>query len=568
MYQVIKRDRKVTDFNIKKISKAIEKAFISQNRIYDNSVIDMLALKVTSHFENKIYDHKIAVEDIQDSVEDILSQSGYSDVAKAYILYRRQREKARSMKYTITKYKTMLDNYVDNKEEPKSDSIGCIILNNNGRLTKNYWFSEIYDDEIVNAHKNGSFYIHSLNRITPERYCLSLKEIVVKGLKDKHHKIFYAPAKHLWEICDQLAAFYTLMQYEWSQELILTSIDTYLAPFIRMDQLGEDRIRESLSSLIDVLNLPTREGVECPQSYFMFDWNVPQKVKNEKVFLGDYQDFTYGDCEKEQEQINRLFLEIMLEKEKTYPISIYNQKALDSHEENQQLLMTLIGKTGIPFFSRLDSIECSVGRISINVARLAYLSKNEADFMNRFNHLMDIAARGLNIKREIIDKFFNQELYPLSRYFHKKKESCCSIALAGIDHLAMNIEWLKEEEIHDFTIKIIKYALSKAKDYRKIYEYNYLVEGHTNQEASLRFYRKDKEKYPNMKNSYCSKIVNEDLLQRLDKEEDYACLLEHAVEISIKENYLQWKSLRSFIEKVMDNYHFSIVKIKNEERSL
>ena len=233
MYQVIKRDGKITEFDLKKITRAIEKAFISLKKEYHPSVIDMLALKVTSDFEKKIKDHKIAVEDIQDSVEDILSQAGYSDVAKSYILYRKQREKVRNMKSTILDYKDLVNSYVNatdwrvKENSTVTYSVGGLILSNSGAITANYWLSEIYDQEIADAHRDGDFHIHDLSMLTG--YCAgwSLKQLIQEGLGGIPGKITSKPAKHLASLCNQMVNFLGIMQNEWAGAQAFSSFDTY-----------------------------------------------------------------------------------------------------------------------------------------------------------------------------------------------------------------------------------------------------------------------------------------------------------------------------------------------------
>lgn len=266
MYQVIKRDGKITEFDLKKITRAIEKAFISLKKEYHPSVIDMLALKVTSDFEKKIKDHKIAVEDIQDSVEDILSQAGYSDVAKSYILYRKQREKVRNMKSTILDYKDLVNSYVNatdwrvKENSTVTYSVGGLILSNSGAITANYWLSEIYDQEIADAHRDGDFHIHDLSMLTG--YCAgwSLKQLIQEGLGGIPGKITSKPAKHLASLCNQMVNFLGIMQNEWAGAQAFSSFDTYLAPFVKVDNLPYDQVKKCIESFIYGVNTPSRWG--------------------------------------------------------------------------------------------------------------------------------------------------------------------------------------------------------------------------------------------------------------------------------------------------------------------
>ncbi|MBO5842512.1 MAG: ribonucleoside triphosphate reductase, partial [Clostridia bacterium] len=262
MYKVLKRDGKVVDFNLSKISDAIKMAFEAQERQFHPSVIDFLALKVTADFEPKIKDGLIAVEDVQDSVENVLVQGGYGDVAKAYILYRRQREKMRNMKSTILDYKEIVDKYVKNTDWRVKEnstvtySVGGLILSNSGAITANYWLSEIYDDEIGNAHRNADIHIHDLSMLTG--YCAgwSLKQLIQEGLGGVTGKITSAPAKHLATLCNQMVNFLGIMQNEWAGAQAFSSFDTYLAPFVKADNLDYDQVKKCIESFIYGVNTP------------------------------------------------------------------------------------------------------------------------------------------------------------------------------------------------------------------------------------------------------------------------------------------------------------------------
>ncbi|HBE13798.1 MAG TPA: ribonucleoside triphosphate reductase, partial [Clostridiales bacterium] len=270
MYQVIKRDGKIAEFDITKISAAITLAFESQNKQYHPSVIDFLALKVTADFEPKIKDGKIAVEDIQDSVESVLVQAGYADVAKAYILYRKQREKLRNMKSTILDYKEVVDNYVKindwrvKENSTVTYSVGGLILSNSGAITANYWLSEIYDEEIANAHRGADMHIHDLSMLTG--YCAgwSLKQLIQEGLGGVSGKITSSPASHLATLCNHMVNFLGIMQNEWAGAQAFSSFDTYLAPFVKVDNLSYNQVKKCIESFIYGVNTPSRWGTQAP----------------------------------------------------------------------------------------------------------------------------------------------------------------------------------------------------------------------------------------------------------------------------------------------------------------
>ena len=365
MYQIIKRDGRLDDFDITKISAAITKAFIAQNRNYHPEVIDFLALKVTAAFEPKIKDNKVTIEDVQDSVESVLVQAGYDDVAKAYILYRRQREKLRNMKSTILDYKDLVDQYVKandwrvKENSTVTYSVGGLILSNSGAITANYWLSEIYDDEIANAHRNADIHIHDLSMLTG--YCAgwSLKQLIQEGLGGVTGKITSAPAKHLATLCNQMVNFLGIMQNEWAGAQAFSSFDTYLAPFVKYDNLSFDQVKKCVESFVYGVNTPSRWGTQAPFSNITLDWTVPADLAEQNCIIGGKEmDFKYKDCKKEMDMVNKAFLEIMIEGDANgrgfqYPIPTYSiTRDFDwSETENNRLLFEMTSKYGTPYFS-------------------------------------------------------------------------------------------------------------------------------------------------------------------------------------------------------------------------
>ncbi|MBP3678236.1 MAG: ribonucleoside triphosphate reductase, partial [Agathobacter sp.] len=306
MYQVKKRDGKIADFNLSKIAAAITKAFEAQELATHPDIIDMLALKVTADFMTKIKDGFVRVEDIQDSVESVLIQAGYSEVAKGYILYRKQREKIRNMKSTVLDYKEIVDNYVNvndwrvKENSTVTYSVGGLILSNSGAITANYWLSEIYDEEISNAHRNADIHIHDLSMLTG--YCAgwSLKQLIQEGLGGVPGKITSAPAKHLSTLCNQMVNFLGIMQNEWAGAQAFSSFDTYLAPFVKVDNLTYPEVKKCIEAFIYGVNTPSRWGTQAPFSNITLDWTVPADLANLPAIVGGKEmNFTYGDCKAE-----------------------------------------------------------------------------------------------------------------------------------------------------------------------------------------------------------------------------------------------------------------------------
>ena len=465
MFEVNKRDGSIVAFDIKLIRTAMSKAFDATERVWTEDILDILALRVTSNFQPKIEDNAINVEDIQDSVEFVLEEAGYFDVAKSYILYRKQREKIRNMKSTILDYKALVNSYVHDEDwrvkenSTVSYSLGGLILHNSGAITANYWLSEVYDEEICNAHKSASIHIHDLSMLSG--YCAgwSIKQLICDGLSGVPGKIASSPALHLSTLCNQMVNFLGILQNEWAGAQAFSSFDTYLAPYVKVDNLTYKQTKQCIQSFVYGVNTPSRWGCQAPFTNITLDWTVPKDLENEPALVGGEElDFTYGECKREMDMINKAFIEIMVEGDANgrgfqYPIPTYSiTRDFDwSETENNRLLFEMTAKYGTPNFSnyvnsdldpsdvrsmccrlRLDLRELrrkaggyfgsgestgSVGVVTINMPRLAYLSENEEDFFRRLNRLMDIAARSLDVKRKVLTRLLDQDLYPYTKRY-------------------------------------------------------------------------------------------------------------------------------------------------------
>ena len=320
MLSVKKRDGSIVEFNIHKIEEALEKAFIACDKPYNKEVLELLSLRVTANFSDKVEDGVVHVEDIQDSAEVVLIQASYVDVAKAYILYRKQHEKIRNMKTTIVDYKDTINNYLrinDWRVKENSTvtySVGGLILSNSGAITANYWLSEIYDQEIEQAHRNADIHIHDLSMLTG--YCAgwSLKQLIVEGLGGIPGKITSSPASHLSTLCNQMTNFLGIMQNEWAGAQAFSSFDTYLAPFVKADNLSYKETKQCIQSFIYGVNTPSRWGTQAPFTNVTLDWVVPNDMAELNAIVGGKeQNFKYKDCVKEMAMINKAFIEIMID---------------------------------------------------------------------------------------------------------------------------------------------------------------------------------------------------------------------------------------------------------------
>ena len=522
MYRVTKRDGTIAEFDIAKISSAITKAFDAMGKQYHPSVMDMLALRVTAEFEPKIKDELVAVEDIQDCVEKVLSEAGYADVAKAYILYRKQREKVRNVGSALLNYKDLVDNYLQindwrvKENSTVTYSVGGLILSNSGAITANYWLSEIYDPEVAEAHRNADLHLHDLSMLTG--YCAgwSLKQLIQEGLGGVVGKITSSPASHLSTLCNQMVNFLGIMQNEWAGAQAFSSFDTYLAPFVKVDNLTQKEVKQCVQSFVYGVNTPSRWGTQAPFSNITLDWTVPRDLKDQPAIVGGRErEFTYGDCQKEMDMVNKAFIEIMIEGDANgrgfqYPIPTYSiTRDFDwSESENNKLLFEMTAKYGTPYFSnyinsdmepndvrsmccrlRLDLRELrkksggffgsgestgSVGVVTINLPRIAYLAENEADFYARLDKLMDIAARSLKTKRTVITKLLNAGLYPYTkRYLGTFDNHFSTIGLIGMNEVGLNANWLRKDLTHPETQAFAKDVLNHMRERLSDYQEQY-----------------------------------------------------------------------------------------------
>ncbi len=622
MYQVTKRDGKVVDFEITKIAEAIRKAFEAQNKQYHPSVIDFLALRVTADFESKIKDDMIAVEDIQDSVEHVLGEAGYSDVAKAYILYRKQREKLRNMKSTILDYKDTVDSYVKvmdwrvKENSTVTYSVGGLILNNSGAITANYWLSEIYDEEIAAAHRSGDMHIHDLSMLTG--YCAgwSLKQLIQEGLGGVEGKITSAPAKHLATLCNQMVNFLGIMQNEWAGAQAFSSFDTYLAPFVKADNLPYDQVKKCIESFVFGVNTPSRWGTQAPFSNITLDWTVPNDLAELNCIVGGKEmPFKYKDCKKEMDMVNKAFIETMIEGDAQgrgfqYPIPTYSiTKDFDwSETENNRLLFEMTAKYGTPYFSnyinsdmepsdirsmccrlRLDLRELrkksggffgsgestgSVGVVTLNMPRIAYLAEDEQDFYHRLDKLMDIAARSLKIKRTIITKLLNEGLYPYTkRYLGTLDNHFSTIGLIGMNEVGLNAKWLRKDLTHtetqEFTKQVLDHMRERLMDYQEEYGDLYNLEATPAESTTYRLAKHDVAKYPDIitaaepgktpyytNSSHLPVGFSEDIFSALDIQDDLQTrytsgTVFHAF---LGEKLPDWKAAANLVRKIAENY--------------
>ncbi len=621
MIEVIKRDGEIVGFDISKIEKAIAKAFEATGKNYEDSIMQLLALRVTADFQPKVKDGKITVEDVQDSVEHTLEQAGYTDVAKAYILYRKQREKVRNMKSTILDYKDIVNSYVKvedwrvKENSTVTYSVGGLILSNSGAITANYWLSEIYDQEIAQAHRNADIHLHDLSMLTG--YCAgwSLRQLIQEGLGGIPGKITSAPAKHLSTLCNQMVNFLGIMQNEWAGAQAFSSFDTYLAPFVKIDNLSYRETKQCIESFVFGVNTPSRWGTQAPFSNVTLDWVVPNDLAEQNCIVGGKEvDFKYKDCKKEMDMVNKAFLEIMIEGDANgrgfqYPIPTYSiTREFDwSDTENNRLLFEMTAKYGTPYFSnyinsdmepsdvrsmccrlRLDLRELrrksggffgsgestgSVGVVTINMPRIAYLSKTPEEFYQRLDKLMDISARSLKVKREVITKLLDGGLYPYTKHYLGTFDNHFStIGLVGMNEVGLNACWLGKDmtdpATQQFTKDVLNHMRERLSDYQEQYGDLYNLEATPAESTSYRLAKHDKARYPDIKtandgatpyytnSSHLPVGFTSDIFDALDIQDELQTLYTSGTVFHafLGEKLPSWESAAKLVRTIAENY--------------
>ncbi len=622
MYQVRKRNGQIIEFKLSKISDAIKAAFEGTKKLYTQDVIDMLALKVTADFLDKVSDGIVSVEDIQDSVETVLIQAGYADVAKAYILYRKSHENARRASETFLDYKSVVDNYLKiadwrvKENSTVTYSVGGLILSNSGAITANYWLSEVYDEEIAEAHRSGAIHLHDLGMLSG--YCAgwSLKQLIQEGLGGVSSKITSAPAKHLATLCNQMVNFIGIMANEWAGAQAFSSFDTYLAPFVKADNLSYDETKKCIESFIYGVNIPSRWGTQAPFSNITLDWTVPDDLAELHCIVGGKEmPFRYKDCKKEMDMVNKAFIETMIEGDYNgrgfqYPIPTYSiTKDFDwSETENNKLLFEMTAKYGTPYFSnyinsdmkpsdvrsmccrlRLDLRELrkksggffgsgestgSIGVVTINMPRIAYLSKDEKEFYERLDKMMDISARSLKIKRTTVTQLMEAGLYPYTkRYLGTFNNHFSTIGLVGMNEACLNARWLAcdmtDVRAQTFTKQVLNHMRERLSDYQEKYGDLYNLEATPAESTAYRLAKHDAKLYPDMtfaskkgetpyytNSSHLPVSYTYDIFDALDIQDELQTLYTSGTVFHgfLGERLPDWKSAMKLVRTIAENY--------------
>ncbi len=538
-----KRDGRLQKFNATKIADAINSAYGSANDIQSLLYAAEIANTINSNY-NGIID----IEVVQDEVEKFLMRKDPS-VAKKYILYRKDRERVRNAKGTVFNYKKLVEDYLNvsdwrvKENSTVNYSLGGLIISNSGAVVANYWLSEVYDEEIAEAHRSAAIHIHDLSMLAA--YCAGwdIERIIKDGVGGVEGKITSKPAKHLHTLSNQLVNFLGIMQNEWAGAQAFSSFDTYLAPFVKADNLTYAQTKQAIQSFIYGVNTPSRWGSQAPFSNITLDWTVPSDLAEKQAIVGGKEmDFKYKDCQKEMDMVNKAFLEVMIEGDANgrgfqYPIPTYSITRDFNWEENEnnQLLFEMTSKYGTPYFSnyinsdmepsdvrsmccrlRLDLRELrkkgggffgsgsntgSIGVVTLNMPRLAYVSESEEEFFKELNRLMDLSARSLKVKRDIVSKLLEDGLYPYTRvYLGNFNNHFSTIGLVGMNEACLNAKWLKknlsEKEAQAWTVKVLNYMRERLSDYQEQFGDLYNLEATPAESTAFRFAKHDKKNFP------------------------------------------------------------------------
>mgnify|MGYP001037072564 FL=1 len=547
---LIKRDGSVKDFDARKIVAAIAKAGKATGefdepqaaRITEERVLpSLIALNlVTPH-----------IEQVQDAVEHALFDEGYFKTLRAYIVYREQRQKARDARQSWVNVESSINEYLQqldwrvNANANQGYSLGGLILNVSGKVVANYWLNYIYPPEIGRAHREADFHIHDLDMLSG--YCAgwSLRTLLTEGLNGVPGKVEAGAPKHLSSATGQIVNFLGTMQNEWAGAQAFSSFDTYLAPFIKKDNVPYEEVRQHIQELIYNLNVPSRWGTQTPFTNLTFDWTCPEDLRDQHpIIAGEEMPFTYGDCKREMDMINRAYIEVMIQGDAkgrvfTFPIPTYNiTPDFDWDSENADRLFAMTAKYGLPYFQNFINSELkpnmirsmccrlqldlrellkrgnglfgsaeqtgSLGVVTINCARLGYLFKgNEEGLFNRLDHLLDLAKTSLEIKRKVIQRHIDQGLFPYTkRYLGTLRNHFSTIGVNGINECIRNFT-RDEHDItddwgHAFALKLLDHVRARMVEFQEETGHMYNLEATPAEGTTYRFAKEDRKRFPDI----------------------------------------------------------------------
>ena len=625
---VVKRSGEIAPYDRKKIESAIGKAIHAVEKNLDPnraaSLTDLVEERIRLQMAGNRAHSIPAIEEIQDIVESVLIENKEVEIAKAYILYRARHEAVRDAKNLMLDINKTMDGYLAqsdwrvNENANVNFSLGGLILHNSGTITANYWLNNIYSKEVADAHKHASFHIHDLSMFSG--YCAgwSLRQLIQEGLGGVTDKITSKPAKHLSTLVNQIVNFLGILQNEWAGAQAFSSFDTYLAPFVKADNLSEQQVRQCIQSYVYGVNTPSRWGSQAPFTNITLDWTCPEDLKNKKAIVGGKeQDFTYGDCQEEMNIINRQFIKIMLEGDAEgrgfgYPIPTYNiTKDFDWDSENAKLLFEMTSQYGTPYFQnfinsdldpsdvrsmccrlRLDKRELrkrggglfgsdeftgSLGVVTINLPQIGYLAKTQEEFYKRLDYLMDLAKESLCVKRKVIQKLYDGGLFPYTkRYLKTLNNHFNTIGLCGMNECCLNFLGcdITTSKGKQFAEEILTHMRQRMSDYQEKTGELFNLEATPAESTSYRLARHDKEQYPDIitsgttdpyytNSSQLPVDYTTDIFEALDHQESLQTKYTGGTVFHtfVGEQIKDWKNCQNLVRTVFTNYKIPYLTI-------
>lgn len=625
---VVKRSGEIMGYDRSKIEHAVDMAIKAVDGTGDAERAKLLTDHVEEHLRVLMagrHAHSIpAIEEIQDVVEYVLIEQKEVRVAKAYILYRAKHEAIRDTEKLMLDIDETMNGYLSQsdwrvKENANVNfSLGGLILHNSGTLTANYWLKNIYPEEVAEAHKTAAFHIHDLSMFSG--YCAgwSIRQLIAEGLGGVPDKITSKPARHLSTLIQQIVNFLGIMQNEWAGAQAFSSFDTYLAPFVKKDNLSDKEVKQCLQSFIYGVNTPSRWGSQAPFTNITLDWNCPADLAGKNAVVGGGEmGFTYGECQKEMDVINKIFIELMLEGDAAgrgfqYPIPTYNiTKDFEWSSPNAQLLFEMTARYGTPYFQNFvnsdldpsdvrsmccrlqldkrelrkrggglfgsDEFTGSIGVVTINMPQIGYLAKSESQYFARLDYLMEQAKISLRMKRKVIERLLDGGLFPYTRrYLTHLNNHFSTIGICGMNESCLNFVGVDivNPRGKAFAEKVLIHMRQKLADFQEETGELFNLEATPAESTSYRLARHDKRKYPDIitsgdvdpfytNSSQLPVGYTSDIFEALDHQEALQTKYTGGTvfHIFLGEAVKDWESCRDLVKSVASNYkipYFSV----------
>lgn len=617
-WRVEKRDGRSVSFHAPRIYQAIRKAGDAVGEFGSHEAVAITHRVLERLKELYPTAETLHIEQIQDVVETMIAEAGYFRTARAYIVYREQRAKSRSVGNVAIAVEQTMHEYLHRKDwrvnanANQGYSLGGLIMNTAGKFIANYWLNSIYSADIRDAHKNGDIHIHDLDMFSG--YCAgwSLRQLLEEGFNGVPGKTESCAPKHLDTALGQMVNFLGTLQNEWAGAQAFSSFDTYLAPYVKRDQLSFDQVKQAIQQFVFNLNVPSRWGTQTPFTNITLDWNVPSDMRERKpVIAGTVCDFTYADCQPEMDLINRAFIEVMTEGDAkgrifTFPIPTYNiTKDFDWDHPNAAILFAMTAKFGIPYFqnfvnSNLDpqdvrSMCCrlqldlrelrsrggglfgsaemtgSVGVVTINLARIGHLATSEEDFLARLGRLMHIAKASLELKRKVVEENIERGLLPFTkRYLPSLHNHFATIGINGANEACLNFlgSDIASDEGREFILRVLEFMRNTLQDFQEETGNLYNLEATPAEGTTYRFAKEDRKRFESIVQAgtpeapYYTNSTH--LPVQYTDDPLYALTHQDALQtkytggtvlhLFIGERINDWKVCRDFVKKVAEGY--------------